>query len=89
MATGGHRIFYRCRRGTSEWLLLWGTVLEIKLTYDTAKDKYYLDIHSGKQTDTVTFYGEYALEEYLRANFDFDTEKINKLYTDMRQIKYI
>lgn len=63
--------------------------MKIKLTYDTAKDKYYLDIHSGKQTDTVTFYGEYALEEYLRVNFDFDTEKINKLYTDMRQIKYI
>ena len=63
--------------------------MEIKLTYDTAKDKYYLDIHSGKQTDTVTFYGEYALEEYLRDNFDFDAKKINKLYTDMSQIKYI
>lgn len=63
--------------------------LEIKLTYDTAKDKYYLDIYSDKKTKTVTFYGEYALEEYLRDNFDFDTEKINKLYTDMRQIKYI
>ena len=63
--------------------------MKIKLTYDTAKDKYYLDVYSKKQTETVTFYGEYALEEYLRDNFDFDTEKINKLYADMNQIKYI
>mgnify|MGYP003571539093 CR=1 FL=1 len=62
--------------------------MKIKLTYDTAKDKYYLDVYSEKQTETVTFYGEYALEEYLRDNFDFDAEKINKLYSKMRQIEY-
>ncbi len=62
--------------------------MEIKLTYDTAKDKYYLDIHSGKQTETVSFYGEYALEEYLRDVFDFDIAQINNLYFEMRQIEY-
>ena len=62
--------------------------MEIKLTYDTAKDKYYLDIHSEKQTETVTFYGEYALEEYLRDVFNFNLAQINNLYSEMRQIKY-
>lgn len=62
--------------------------MEIKLTYDTAKDKYYLDIYSEKQTETVTFYGEYALEEYLRDVFNFDLAQINNLYSEMRQIEY-
>ncbi|MBR2526163.1 hypothetical protein IKE67_06815 [bacterium] len=62
--------------------------MEIKLTYDTAKDKYYLDIYSDKQTETVTFYGEYALEEYLRDVFNFDLAQINNLYSQMRQIEY-
>lgn len=62
--------------------------MKIKLTYDTAKDKYYLDMYSDKQTKTVTFYGGYALEEYLRDNFNFDTKKVNKLYSEMSQIEY-
>lgn len=62
--------------------------MEIKLTYDTAKDKYYLDISTDKQTETVTFYGKYALEEYLRDVFNFDFAQINNLYSEMRQIQY-
>ena len=62
--------------------------MKIKLTYDTAKDKYYLDIHSKKETETVTFYGEYALEEYLRDVFNFDLVQINNLYSEMCQIEY-
>lgn len=62
--------------------------MKIKLTYDTAKDKYYLDMYSGKQTETVTFYGEFALEEYLRSNLFFETEQINQLYSEMHEITY-
>lgn len=65
-----------------------GSILKIKLTYDSAKDKYYLDMYSDKQTKTVTFYGEYALEEYLRDDFNFDLANINNLYSKMRQIEY-
>lgn len=62
--------------------------MKIKLTYDSTKDKYYLDILSNGQANTVTFYGEYALEEHLRDTFNFNTEQINKLYSEMRTITY-
>lgn len=61
---------------------------KIKLTYDAAKDKYYLDIFTYRQSNTETFYGEYALEEYLRNDLCFDSEQINKLYSEMHQIVY-
>ena len=56
-------------------------IIKIQLTYDAAKDKYYLDIFAYRQSNTETFYGEYALEEYLRNDLCFDSEQINKLYS--------
>lgn len=61
---------------------------KIQLTYDAAKDKYYLDIFAYRQSNTETFYGEYALEEYLRNDLCFDSEQINKLYSEMHEVVY-
>ena len=60
----------------------------LMLTYDSAKDKYYLDILTNGKQNTVTFYGEFALEEYLREAWNFDIEQINQLYSEMHTILY-
>ena len=61
---------------------------EIKLSYDSPKDKYYLDYLLNEQLKTETFYGEYALEEYLSNVLNFNTEDINQLYSEMNLILY-
>jgi len=72
-----------------------GKIFEIKsgvatkqfvLTYDRAKDKYYLDICAYGDFWTQTFYGEWALEEYLRDSWDFEQEQISGLYGCMEEV---
>lgn len=53
---------------------------EFTLDYDNAKDKYYLSCVAYGECVTETFYGEYALEEYLRDTWDFSQEQIQELY---------
>lgn len=59
---------------------------EFVLTYDRPKDKYYLDQCAYGEMWTETFYGEYALEEYLRDRWQFSQEQINELYSNMQEV---
>jgi len=59
---------------------------EFVLTYDRAKDKYYLDQCAYGEMWTDTFYGEWALEEYLRDRWQFSQEQINSLYGSMEEV---
>lgn len=52
---------------------------EFTLNYDGAKDKYYLDICAYGDLWTETFYGKWALFEYLRQTWQFSDKQINKL----------
>lgn len=69
-----------------------GNVMEVKssvgtkeftLDYDAAKDKYYLNCIAYGEWITETFYGEWALEEYLRDTWNFTQEQIQELYNSM------
>lgn len=52
---------------------------EFTLNYDKAKDKYYLDICAYGDLWTETFYGKWALFEYLKDMWGFSNKQINKL----------
>ena len=56
---------------------------EFTLDYDSAKDKYYLNCLAYGEWITQTFYGEWALEEYLKTNWNFTEEQIKELYNSM------
>ena len=65
-----------------------GKILEVKsglstkeftLDYDSAKDKYYLSAIAYGEWITETFYGDYALKEYLRDTWSFTEAQINEL----------
>ena len=53
---------------------------EFTLDYDSAKDKYYLSVIAYGEWITETFYGTWALEEYLRDTWHFSNEQIQELY---------
>lgn len=62
---------------------------EFNLCYDTPKDKYYLDIcTNGNWEDAKTFYGDWALTEYLRDFYGFNDNQIYTLYSHTNQISY-
>lgn len=52
---------------------------EFTLDYDRAKDKYYLSIVAFGEWITETFYGSWALEEYLRDSWSLTNEQIEEL----------
>lgn len=52
-----------------------------KLCYDSSKDKYYLD----KENESFTFYGDWALSEYLRDEYDFNEEQIQEAISKIYQ----
>jgi hypothetical protein len=56
---------------------------EFTLDYDSAKDKYYLSCVAYGEWITKTFYGEYALEEYLRDTWNFSQKQIQELYNSV------
>lgn len=52
---------------------------EFTLDYDRTKDKYYLSIVAFGEWITETFYGSWALEEYLRDSWSLTNEQIEEL----------
>lgn len=52
---------------------------EFTLDYDRTKDKYYLSVVAFGEWITETFYGSWALEEYLRDSWNFTNEQIEEL----------
>ena len=56
---------------------------EFTLDYDSTKNKYYLSCVAHGEWITETFYGEYALEEYLRDTWDFSQKQIQELYNSV------
>ena len=59
---------------------------EFTLDHDELKDKYYLNICAYGDFWTETFFGGYALEEYLRTEWNFEDEQIQELYTKVNKI---
>lgn len=57
------------------------TIYDFEIEYDSSKDKYYLSKNNGELIKT--FYGEWALEEYLKTNWNFTEEQIKELYNSM------
>lgn len=59
---------------------------EFTLDYDSQKDKYYLNICAYGELWMETFYGDYALKEYLRTDWNFEDKQINEL---LEKVNYI
>lgn len=59
---------------------------EFTLDYDSTKDKYYLNICAYGELWTETFFGDYALKEYLQADWQFENRQIEEL---LSKINYI
>lgn len=59
---------------------------EFTLDYDGVKDKYYLNICAYGDLWTESFFGDYALKEYLRTEWDFEDEQIKEL---LQKVNYI
>ncbi len=59
---------------------------EFTLDYDRLKDKYYLNICAYGEMWTETFFGDYALKEYLRDMWQFSDEQLNELLNKVNEI---
>ena len=51
---------------------------EFSLDYDSLKDKFYLTVCAYGESFNETFFGEWALTEYLRSEWSFEDEQINE-----------
>lgn len=59
---------------------------EFTLDYDSTKDKYYLNICAYGELWTESFFGDYALKEYLRTDWNFEDEQIKGLLNNINLI---
>ena len=61
------------------------TTKEFTLDYDSMKDKFYLSVRAYVDLRKETFFGEWALTEYLRSEWDFNDEQIKELLNNVYQ----
>lgn len=59
---------------------------EFTLDYDELKDKYYLNICAYGELWTKSFFGDYALKEYLYNTWNFNEDQIAELMSKINLI---
>ena len=60
------------------------TYINIEITYQSDKDKYYIDyIYNNKTYYTKSFYDTYSILEYLTNNLFMNYDEANNLINDV------